>query len=113
MRVYIYARARKAIPLSQRRKVLEKSIETKLVAEVRKAGGWAVKFLPYELGGMPDRLVICPNGSSCWVELKDTGKTPRVLQAYRHKQLRELNQVVFVVDGDAGIAEVVEYVRRK
>lgn len=113
MRVYIYAHARKAIPLSQQGKVLEKSIETKLVAAVRQAGGWAVKFLPYELGGMPDRLVICPNGSSCWVELKDTGKTPRVLQAYRHKQLRELNQVVFVVDGDDGIAEVVEYVRRK
>lgn len=89
---------------------MENLIERKLSSAVRQAGGIAIKFFPVSLAGMPDRLVLCPRGGVCWVELKDKGKKPRSLQTYRHDKLRKLNQVVFVVDDEAGIKRVVEYV---
>ena len=42
--------------------MLEKVIEKKLVAEVKKMGGIAAKFVSQGLDGMPDRLVLLPYG---------------------------------------------------
>lgn len=40
----------------------ESSIERKLVTEVKKRGGLAVKFVSPGFDGVPDRLVLFPGG---------------------------------------------------
>lgn len=40
----------------------EKEIEKKLTLEVKKRGGLAVKFVSPGFDGMPDRIVLMPEG---------------------------------------------------
>lgn len=52
----------------------EKEIEKILVAEVKKLGGKAYKFVSPGNSGVPDRIVIFPKKPPVFVELKtDTG----------------------------------------
>ena len=79
--------------------MLEKQIENKLTRSVKKAGGIALKFVSPSFAGMPDRLVLSPDGVCAFVELKAPGKKPRPLQVARHKMLRSLGYRVYVIDG--------------
>lgn len=76
----------------------EKQIELRLVTAVRKQGGLALKFISPSFAGMPDRLVLLPDGKMAFVEVKAPGKKPRPLQVKRHEKLRELGFQVFVLD---------------
>ena len=78
--------------------MLEKTIEHKLTVAVKKAGGIAVKFVSPSFDGMPDRLVLLPDGRIAFVELKAPGKRPRPLQEARHRLLRSLGFRVYVID---------------
>lgn len=78
--------------------MLEKKIENKLTMMVKKAGGIAVKFVSPSLAGIPDRLVLLPDGLIAFVELKAPGKSPRPLQLSRHRLLRSLGFKVYVID---------------
>lgn len=78
--------------------MLEKTIERKLTVAVKKAGGIAVKFVSPSFDGMPDRLVLLPDGLIAFVELKAPGKRPRPLQEARHWLLRSLGFKVYVID---------------
>ena len=78
--------------------MLEKIIEHKLTMAVKKAGGIAVKFVSPSFAGMPDRLVLLPDGLIAFVELKAPGKRPRPLQDARHQLLRSLGFRVYVID---------------
>ena len=55
----------------------ERDIERKFVAEVKKNGGLALKFITPSMSGMPDRLVLMPYGMLAFVEVKAKGKKPR------------------------------------
>ena len=46
--------------------MLESVIERKFVMEVKKRGGWAVKFVSPGLDGVPDRLVLFPGGKAAF-----------------------------------------------
>ena len=83
--------------------MLEKNIENKLTTAVEKAGGIAPKFVSPSLRGMPDRLVLLPDGVFAFVELKAPGESPRPLQRARHRKLRSLGFKVYVIDGIDGI----------
>ena len=76
----------------------EKGIEKKLRLAVKKAGGIAVKFVSPSFAGMPDRLVLLPDGLIAFVELKAPGKRPRPLQEARHRLLHSLGFRVYVID---------------
>ena len=76
----------------------EKEIENQLVSQVKKIGGIAVKFVSPGFAGMPDRLVLIPDGHIAFVELKAPGKKPRPLQLARHRLLRLLGFRVYVID---------------
>ncbi len=77
--------------------MLEKVIEQKLVAAVKKEGGLCLKFLS-STAGWPDRMVLLPGGKIAFVEVKAPGKEPRPLQLHRHDQLRALGFPVYVID---------------
>jgi hypothetical protein len=89
----------------------EKEIEKKLTLEAKKRGGLAVKFVSPGFDGMPDRIVLMPEGKMAFVEVKAPGKRPRPLQMARHKLLRALGFLVFVLDNESQIGGILDAVQ--
>ena len=75
--------------------MLEKDIERYLVAEVRKRGGEAYKFVSPAQRGVADRIVVMP-GRVWFVELKRPGgKLTPLQERFRDRMLQLLqNHVV-------------------
>lgn len=89
----------------------EKEIEKKLTLEAKKRGGLAVKFVCPGFDGMPDRILLMPEGKMAFVEVKAPGKRPRPLQMARHKLLRALGFLVFVLDDESQIGGILDAVQ--
>lgn len=85
----------------------EKEIEEKLRLSVKAHGGIALKFISPGFDGMPDRLILLPNGKMAFAELKAPGKKPRDLQLSRHRLLRRLGFKVYVIDEENEIGDVI------
>ena len=47
---------------------------------------------------MPDRIVLLPGGCMGYIEVKVPGKVPRPLQEARHRMLRHLGFLIYVLD---------------
>lgn len=90
----------------------EKGIEQKFVDEVKRINGLAIKLVSPGFSGLPDRLVLIPEGKTGFVEVKAPGKKPRRLQRSRHDQLRKLGFKVFVLDDENQIKAILENLRR-
>ena len=82
-------------------------MERKLAEAVKAMGGIAPKFISPGFAGMPDRLVILPDGKCGFVEVKRRGEKPRPLQQIRHGMLRRLGFKVYVLDCEGQIEEVL------
>ncbi|MBG6243514.1 MAG: VRR-NUC domain-containing protein [Candidatus Symbiopectobacterium sp. Dall1.0] len=78
--------------------IRESTIEKHLIAEVKKAGGIAYKFVSPGRRGVPDRLVVLPGGRVLFVECKAPGQKARPAQQREHARLRALGFTVVVVD---------------
>lgn len=91
--------------------MLEKTIEHKLAVTVKKHGGIAVKFVSPNYDGMPDRLVLLPDGACAFVEVKAQNKKPRPLQKARHKMLKRLGFKVYVLDDAEQIGGIIDEIR--
>lgn len=89
----------------------EKTLERMLVYAVRNMGGFALKFVSPGLAGVPDRLVLLPDGKMAFVEMKAPGQKPRPLQQLRHGQLRELGFRVYVINRKEQIGGVLDEIR--
>lgn len=85
----------------------EKLIEQKLVRAVKAAGGIAVKLVSPGFDGMPDRLLLLPGAKIAFVEVKAMGCKPRPLQIRRHELLRGLGFLVFVLDDERLITQIL------
>ena len=85
----------------------EKTLERKLAEAVKAMGGIAPKFISPGFAGMPDRLVILPDGKCGFVEVKRRGEKSRPLQEARHGMLRRLGFKVYVLDCAGQIEEVL------
>ena len=86
----------------------EKVIEQKLVRAVRQHGGLALKFISPGFDGVPDRLILLPDGRVAFAEVKAPGKKPRPLQVHRKEQLRSLGFRVFVIDSEEQIGGIID-----
>ncbi|PNY20052.1 VRR-NUC domain-containing protein [Streptococcus parauberis] len=86
----------------------EKQVEQALVKAVKRVGGICPKFTSSGFAGVPDRLVLMPNGKLGFVEVKAPGKKPRSLQLFRMKQLTDLGFQCFVLDEIDQIPELLE-----
>ncbi len=89
----------------------EKAIEKKLVMAAKRRGGMAVKFTSPGMNGMPDRLVLLPDGRMGFVELKAPQKKPRLVQELRMRQLRRLGFYAVVIDGVDQIGGVLDEIQ--
>ena len=91
--------------------MIEKQIENKLKTAVKKNGGIALKLVCPSFAGMPDRLVLLPDGLIAFVELKAPGKRPHPLQESRHRLLRSLGFKVYVIDKPEQIGGMLDELR--
>ena len=89
----------------------ESRIEKTLVQAVRKRGGLALKFISPGMSGVPDRLVLLPQGRIAFVEVKATGEKLRVLQIKRKRQLEELGYLVYCLDDIDAIGGMLDEIR--
>ena len=89
----------------------EKAIERKLVQSVTHMGGLALKFTSPGMAGVPDRLLLFPNGKIFFVEMKAPGKQPTKLQRLRHAQLRDLGFRVYVIDSEESIGGMLNEIQ--
>ncbi len=86
----------------------ENEIEKKLKNQVEAAHGLCLKFTSPGNNGVPDRIVLLPNGRIAFVETKAPGKKPRPLQLVRHEALRNLGFSVYVIDRMEQITKVIQ-----
>lgn len=91
--------------------MLEKTIEQALVRATKKAGGIAPKLTSPANAGMPDRIIILPNGKICFVELKAPGQKPRPLQIRQIQRLANLGCMVRTLDNPQKIPELINEIR--
>ena len=94
--------------LWEKSKMREKIIEEQLVKSIRLMGGLAPKFVSPGFDGVPDRLILLPNGRMAFAELKAPGKQLRPLQKRRKRQLETLGFRVFVIDNTDQIGGVLD-----
>jgi hypothetical protein len=78
--------------------MVEKQIETALIARVRALGGTAEKFTSPGRRSVPDRLVTLPGGRVIFVECKRPGAKPTAKQQLDHDRRRALGCDVRVID---------------
>jgi hypothetical protein len=74
----------------------ETRVESTLRVEVKKRGGWAIKFLP-SVSGLPDRIILMPGGRIYFVETKSPTGTVAPHQTVVHNRLRALGFEVHVI----------------
>ena len=84
----------------------ESRIEKALVRRVKEMGGVAFKFASPSCRGVPDRLVLLPDGRILFVELKAQGHKSTPLQTYQQERIRALGFDVRVVDSLEGVDHV-------
>ena len=89
----------------------EKTIEQKLVRTVKGLGGLCLKLVCPGFDGMPDRMVLLPDGHMGFVEVKSPGEKPRQLQLSRHRLLRRLGFKVYVLDDTGQIGGMLDEIR--
>jgi len=89
----------------------EKELEQLFKKRVREKGGRAYKFVSPGTGGVPDRLVVLPEGKIGFVELKAPGKKPRPDQCCQQRKLEGLGCYVAVVDDPGMIDTVIQEIR--
>jgi acyl-coenzyme A synthetase/AMP-(fatty) acid ligase len=88
---------------------LEKDIENRLKNEVEKRNGLCLKFTSPGHTGVPDRIVITPEGLTLFVELKKSKHQdldPK--QKHWKKRLTDYKQIVWVVKEPEDIDQLIE-----
>ena len=65
----------------------EKKIDVRLRKEFTQMGCQYVKLNPSQNNGIPDRMVLMPNGKTLFIELKSINGKPRPMQTWWQKQL--------------------------
>lgn len=89
----------------------ESDIEKYLKQQVTKLNGLCLKWTSPGTRGVPDRIIIMPQGKTYYVEMKQTKGALHPLQIYFHKQMKRLGHEVYVLwsksEVDEFISEVV------
>ena len=88
----------------------ESKIESGLVRMVRQHGGLCYKFVSPGNPGVPDRIVITPDGRTYYVELKNEVGRLSAIQKWQHEELRKHGADVRTLKSVEQVAAFVEEV---
>ncbi len=89
-----YIKTRKVYTIREQ----EKKIEAKFRDRIKELGGIAYKFVSPGNAGVPDRLVILPDGKMGFAELKRYNGNPSKLQKMQMSFIKKLGCFVMVID---------------
>ena len=84
----------------------EAKIERRLVSKVADAGGMCLKWTGAV--GVPDRIVLLPQGQVVFVEVKAAGGKLSPMQLLMHKKLRSLGARVEVVWSNSDVDTLMQ-----
>jgi hypothetical protein len=98
------------LSINGREKMLEKDIERKMCEMIKQRGGLTYKFTSPNNLGVPDRLVITPNGAVWFVELKAERGRLAKMQQFQIAELKKRGANVRVVYGLEAAKDFVEEV---
>lgn len=88
----------------------EARIESYFKNQIEKIGGKAFKLTSPGTTGVPDRMVLLPEGKIIFAELKAPGKKLRPLQVHRVNQIRALGFRVDVINSKDDVDKFVRSV---
>ena len=88
----------------------ESVIEARLVRLVRSRGGLCFKFVSPGNPGVPDRIVITPEGRTVYVELKTEAGRLAAIQKWQHEEMRKRGAEVRTLKGLDQVLAFVEEV---
>lgn len=86
---------------------LEKSVEQYLRKKVTENGGLCIK--QNSEAGVPDRLVLLPDGRHAFVEMKRPGGRLSAVQKEYHRRLRGMRHAVWVLWNYKEVDEFIDY----
>lgn len=89
----------------------ESFIEEKLTKAVNQNGGVCWKFTSPGTAGVPDRIILMPEGRIAFVEVKAPGEKPRPLQLSRHRLLRRLGFKIYVLNNIEEIGGIIDEIK--
>lgn len=90
--------------------MLEKEVEGRMVRMVKERGGMCLKFVSPNNPGVPDRIIITPEGRVVFVELKtETGRLANI-QKWQIAEMKRRGADVRVVKGWPAARALVEEV---
>lgn len=89
----------------------EKQIENYLRDKIKKLGGIAYKFVSPGNNGVPDRLILLPNGRIKFVELKKQGGKTSKIQDMQIARMRSLGQDVRIIDSIEKVDEFINEIQ--
>lgn len=93
--------------------MLEKTVESYLVNEVKKLGGKAPKWVSPGNTGVPDRIVLLPGGRTYYVECKKPkGSTTSARQRLWRKYLIDLGHSIYETHTKEQVDAFIEEVSR-
>jgi hypothetical protein len=87
--------------------MLEKDIESKVVAWAKKKNFLAIK-VRFQDAGYPDRLFISPSGHTIFIEFKRPGEKPDPLQRYRIRTLQQRSIPAYWTDNYVEAVRILE-----
>ena len=86
----------------------ESQIEARLVQGVKARGGMCLKFVSPGSPGVPDRIVIAPDGRVCFVELKTEIGRLASIQRWMIEEMKNHGAAVRVIKGPEAVKEFLE-----
>ena len=89
----------------------ESFIEEKLRKAVKQKGGICWKFTSPGTAGVPDRIILMPEGGFAFVEVKAPGEKTRPLQLSRHRLLRRLGFKIYVLNNIEEIGGIIDEIK--
>lgn len=89
----------------------EKQIEKKFCDKVKSIGGMALKFMATACAGVPDRIVLLPEGKVYFVELKREGGRVSAIQKIMFEKFQKLGSPVRIISSEKMIDEFIAEVR--
>ena len=83
--------------MGKKERPLESVIQARIIKRMEARGYYVIKLQLTNKNGIPDLLCL-KDGKASFIEVKRPGEKPRVLQEYRHNELRELGFNVMILD---------------
>ena len=93
--------------------MLESEVERNLCRRVKnELRGRAFKFVSPGFNGVPDRIILIPQGRIYFVETKAPGKTLRARQKYVREIIEELGFIVLRIDTKEKVEDFIRQVEK-